>query len=151
MEKEILMRVLIVDDEPCVAETLEAGLVSAGHQVLSASTGGEALQIVTLSAKKRKPVELLLTDLIIPGVNGLELIRSAGWLLPGLAAILITAYGVNNVRKEVMSLGSCQYLEKPFNIAELTNVIDMLFEKGRSTPASCEMAARSREESETTS
>jgi len=139
------MRVLVVDDEPCVADTLEAGLVSAGHQVVTAPNGGRALQIVTLSAKKRNPVDLLVTDLIMPGVNGLDLIRSARQLLPGLAAILITAYSVNNVRKEVMSLGHCQYLEKPFNITELTNVIDMLFKNGRSTPASYNgMVTRSR-------
>jgi len=130
MRKEILMRVLIVDDEPCMVDTLEAGLVSAGHQVDTASNGGQALQIVTLSTKRRTPVELLVTDLIMPGVNGLDLIRSARKLLPALPAILITAYEVNGVRKEVVSLGSCEYLEKPFNIAELTTAINKVTGNG---------------------
>ena len=111
------MKVLVVDDEPGMVNTLEAGLVSAGYQVVTASNGGQALQIIKLSSKKAEPVGLLVTDLIMPGINGLDLVELARQLLPGLPAILVTAYGVDNVCKDAMSLGSCEYLEKPFNMS----------------------------------
>ena len=125
------MKVLVVDDEPGMVNTLEAGLVSAGYQVVTASNGGQALQIIKLSSKKAEPVGLLVTDLIMPGINGLDLVQSARQLLPGLPAILVTAYGVDNIRKDVMSLGSCEYLEKPFNMSDLTTVINQLIGNGR--------------------
>jgi len=117
------MKVLIVDDERDLVSALEAGLVSCGYQVVTAINGRQALHIINHSMKKAEPVELLVTDLIMPGINGFDLIRSARQVLPELRAILITAYGVSNLRKEAISLGHCEYLEKPFNLSELTTVI----------------------------
>lgn len=121
------MRVLIVDDEPGTLNILEAGLVSVGHQVVTASNGRQALQLIKVSGKKEGSVELLVTDLIMPGINGFDLIQSARQLLPGLPAILITAYGVANTRNQTRDLGRCECLEKPFSISELTSAITKLY------------------------
>ncbi|RLB80477.1 MAG: hypothetical protein DRH17_11825 [Deltaproteobacteria bacterium] len=119
-----MVKILIVDDGRGTLNALKAGLTSFGYQVLTAAHGPQALKIIESSIEKAEPVELMVTDLKMPGVNGLELIRSAREVRPGLAAILMTAYGDDNIRKEVKDLGCCKYIDKPFRPESLVKMIE---------------------------
>lgn len=118
------MKILIVDDDPGTRNALKAGLTSFGYQVLAAADAPEALKIIESSINSVEPVEIMVTDLKMPGMNGLELIRSAKKMRSGLAAILMTAYGDNHIREEVTNLGRCKYIDKPFGPVTLLNMIE---------------------------
>ena len=122
------MRVLIVDDDAGTLHTLMTGLTSCGFQVTSAKNGHQALSLIESSNKDPVPVALMVTDLKMPGMDGIKLIKRAQELSPGLLAILITAYGDDDVHKETMKLNRCAYLEKPFTPNTLLKVIKDIVE-----------------------
>ncbi|MFB0532955.1 MAG: response regulator, partial [Desulfatiglandales bacterium] len=105
------MKILIVDYDPVTLNVLSASLTSLGHQVITAKNGREALDILTSSVNRDEQVKLLLTDLEIPYMSGLELIRSVRKMIPGLPAILMTAFSDRRVRDEVRRLDCCVYME----------------------------------------
>ena len=117
------MKILAVDDDQAVLNSLDASLTSFGYHVVTAKNGFEAIKIIQSSGSENEPVGFLITDLKMSGMNGIELIRSARELIPGLKAILVTAYGDNNVRKDIKDLECCGYLEKPFEPEKLHNLI----------------------------
>ena len=127
------MRILVVDDDPGTLNAIKAGLISFGHEVLTAENGRRALKIIESFYGKQEPLNLLLTDMKMPGMNGLELVMSARRIEPDLYAIIMTAYGEEAyVRKRMEDIGGCGYVDKPFRPETLQQVI----EKTRSTASS---------------
>lgn len=120
------MKILVVDDDQGSVNALKACLMSGGYQIITAINGLEALKEINQSIEQSEPVGLMVTDLIMPEVNGMDLIQSARKLLPELSAVLVTAYGVNQVREHIMKLGNCSYLEKPFNPEVLMEMISKI-------------------------
>jgi len=120
------VKILIVDDDPGTLNALNAGLSSFGHQVIVAQRGSEALEIIQGSDEELGAVDLVITDLKMPGTNGLDLIRSVRKTRPGLASVLMTAFGNDDVRKEAVALGACGYIEKPFTPETLLQTIKSL-------------------------
>jgi CheY-like chemotaxis protein len=112
--------VLIVDDEPKVAFFLGKGLERSGHDydISLAQSGEEALEIL-----KKSRVDLLVTDLRMPGINGLELIRWVKASSPDTRTILITAYGNDEVEAEARRLEAYRYITKPFDIGDFTETV----------------------------
>ena len=108
------MKILIADDDPTTVNALRAWLVRCGYQVATATNAREALREINQSIEQSEPVELMVADFVMPGMNGLDLIRSARELLPRLSAVLITAYGISEIREEAMKLDCCAFVEKPF-------------------------------------
>ncbi len=106
--------VLIVDDEEMYRRALERILVRAGYQVTTARDAGEALNLVST-----QPVDLVLTDVKMPGVNGLELVRQVRDVDPDLPCIVITGYGGTDSSIEALRAGAFWYLEKPFEQSNL--------------------------------
>ncbi|MBL6080805.1 response regulator [Belnapia sp. T18] len=84
-------RILLVDDDPLVLRVFKVQLAEAGHAVLAAGGGAEALAMLD----RGEAVDLLVTDLSMPGMDGVELIRAAQGRRPGLPAVLITGHPVN--------------------------------------------------------
>jgi DNA-binding NtrC family response regulator len=74
-------------------------------------------------ANPTSSVDLLITDLQMPQMNGMELIQAAKDMRPGLVAVQITAHGDDHVRKVTKSLGFCEYLDKPFGPERFLNLI----------------------------
>jgi len=107
-------RILLVDDERILKTALAAALRQDGYEVLLADSGEQAL-----GAAEATPVDLLLTDVRMPGMDGLELLRTLRGRQPGLAAIVMTAYGSVETAVEAMRLGASDFLTKPFKVAEL--------------------------------
>jgi CheY-like chemotaxis protein len=111
--------ILVVDDEPRVAFFLSKALEHADHDydVSIAHSGEEALEILSHSS-----VDLLVTDLRMPGISGLELMRWARASSPKTRTILITAYGNDDVETEAHRLEAYRYITKPFSLDAFTQV-----------------------------
>ncbi len=114
--------VLVVDDEELYRNALERILTRSGHQVHSARNASEALGIVS-----SENIDLVLSDVQMPGINGLELVRQLREVEPDLPCIVITGYGTAQSSLEALRAGAFWYLEKPFEQANL-NVIRRLVE-----------------------
>ena len=103
-------RVLVVDDEEAVRRVAGATLSRAGHEPLLAADGPEALGLLTEGA----PIDLLITDLEMPGMNGLELAKLARATCPGLGVLFISGYP-DRVLSTATDTGTIDLLEKPFS------------------------------------
>ena len=98
---------------------LELDLAEAGFQTLSASDSETGLDLV-----RREHVDLVLTDLKLPGMTGLEFLRSAKLLQPALPVIVMTAYGSVETAVEAMKAGASDYVLKPFSLAEMRMAVE---------------------------
>ncbi|HEV8245271.1 MAG TPA: sigma-54 dependent transcriptional regulator, partial [Polyangiaceae bacterium] len=119
-------RVLIVDDEANARTALTELLRDENLQVESAADGFKALPKLEEFAP-----EVLLTDLRMPGMDGLELMRRAQELDPETAVVVMTAYGAVDTAIAAIRQGAADYLTKPINIDELTIVIERVLERRR--------------------
>ncbi len=113
-------KILLVDDEPGMLRYIKTLLEVEEHKVATASTGEEAIEIV----EKGMTPDLVLLDLLMPGIDGLETLESLRKLRPGLKVVILSC--VNDTKKVVQAirLGATDYITKPFQKAELDNVID---------------------------
>ncbi|HUS28001.1 MAG TPA: sigma-54 dependent transcriptional regulator [Kofleriaceae bacterium] len=116
--------VLLVDDEPGVLFTLSEVLTERGHRVLTAKSGAEALT-------KLDDAETVVTDLSMPGMDGLELMSQIVARDPALPILLLTAHGSERVAVAAMKNGAYDYLAKPFDIDEIAVVIERALEARR--------------------
>ncbi|MDQ3341297.1 MAG: sigma-54 dependent transcriptional regulator [Myxococcota bacterium] len=116
--------VLLVDDEPGVLFTLSELLTERGHRVLTARSGDEALT-------KLEDADTVVTDLSMPGMDGLELMGQIVQRDPQLPVLLLTAHGSERVAVAAMKQGAYDYLAKPFDIDEIAVVIERALEARR--------------------
>ena len=107
-------RVLVVDDERSMRELLAIVLQREGYAVLTAENGQTA--IATL---EREPVDLLICDIKMPDMNGVEVLRAAKRIDQDMVAMMVTAFASTQTAVEAMRLGACDYLSKPFDVDEL--------------------------------
>jgi len=119
-------RVLIVDDEANARTALAELLRDEGYTVDTAPDGFKALPKVEEFAP-----DLLLTDLKMPGIDGIELMRKAREIDPDLASVVMTAHGTIDTAVGAMRQGAADYLTKPINVDELTIVIERVLERRR--------------------
>ncbi|HVO12232.1 MAG TPA: sigma-54 dependent transcriptional regulator [Vicinamibacteria bacterium] len=103
-----MARILVVDDEPGVRQFLAEALEDEGHAVSQAADGRQAAERL-----RRQGFELLITDLRMPGMDGLELVRFARAEQPEMEVIVLTAHGTVESAVEAMKLGAFDYLQKP--------------------------------------
>ena len=115
--------ILVVDDDRHVLEVLEARLSSGGFQVLKATGGHEALKIV-----KAQQVDLMISDMKMPGMGGMDLLTEVRSLRPGLPLIFLTAYGTIPDAVRAVRAGAVDYLAKPFDGRELLRKIRKILE-----------------------
>lgn len=118
------MRILIVDDDTGTLNSLKACAVSAGLDVVEANSPGRALAHIAASVDQGAGIDVLVTDLKMPGMDGLELIQTARKVRADLRAILMTAYGRERVKNRLSELGGCNYLEKPFSPEEFIHAVN---------------------------
>jgi two-component system response regulator PilR (NtrC family) len=107
-------RILIVDDEPSMREMLRIVLRRDGYDVIVAESGLQAIE-----ALKQEPIDLLLSDIRMPDVSGVEVLRAAKELNRDVVAFMMTAYASTDSAVEAMRLGAVDYFTKPFNMDEL--------------------------------
>ena len=102
-------KILVVDDEAIVRESLRDWLADAGYQVLTAENGPRALEVI----EKEKP-SIMIADLVMPGMDGIELMKRARAQQPGIEVVIITAYASIPTAITAMKEGAYDYIEKPF-------------------------------------
>jgi two-component system response regulator AtoC len=110
--------VLIVDDEPLTLRTLGRALDAESFEVLLASTGEEAINLLT----EQKP-DLALVDLVLPGITGIEVLRQAKTLSPSTVVVMMSAHHMVERAVEAMKLGAYDYLIKPFHVADMVHTL----------------------------
>jgi len=119
-------KILVVDDEAIVRDSLRDWLSDVGHQVLTAENGSQALEII----QKGKP-SVAIVDLVMPGMDGIELLKRAREISPGIEVIIITAYGSIPTAITAMREGAYDYIEKPFCPEKVELLIEKLVEHQR--------------------
>jgi two-component system, OmpR family, response regulator ResD len=125
-------KVLVVDDEPTIAEVVSRYLERAGYEARVASSGEDALAQST-----RERPDLVVLDLMLPGIDGLEVMRRLRQQDRGRTAIiLLTARGEESDRIVGLRLGADDYVVKPFSPAELVARVDALVRRLDPEPAS---------------
>ncbi|XXT18540.1 response regulator [Sorangium sp. So ce429] len=122
------LRIILVDDEEALVWSLSNRLIKQrpGYTVESVTDGHAALRLF-----ESGPVDLLITDICMQGMHGLELIMAARKRLPGLPVIVMTAYPTADLRQEVAQRGSIEYLEKPFEFDHFLRSVDEVLEGKR--------------------
>jgi len=102
-------KILVADDETIVRESLRDWLSDCGYQVFIAENGHQALEII-----EKERLSIVITDLVMPGMDGIELMKRAKDILPTIGVIIITAYGSITTAIAAMKEGAYDYIEKPF-------------------------------------
>ncbi len=118
-------RILVVEDDPDVALALHLQLKGMGHEVLTVGDGQEALRAID-----QVEPGLLLIDLMLPKVNGMDVLKYARENWPDLPAIMITAHGTIPLVVEAMKAGAADFITKPFDGDYLKLVIDKALAQG---------------------
>jgi len=122
-DKDKLKQVLIVDDEEDILWSLQNNLCNDSLKVdiLSASSGEQALEILN----KSKQIDLVITDIKMPGISGLDLLIEIKNRYPYTSVIVMTAFPSNEYKREAILKGSLHFLEKPFDINELREMVTL--------------------------
>jgi len=117
------VKILVVDDEAIMRQSLRDWLSDVGHEVLTAGNGFQALEII----EKEKP-GIVIADLVMPGMDGIELLKKAKETSPNIEVIIITAYGSIPTAINAIREGAYGYIEKPFCPDQAELLIDKLVE-----------------------
>jgi DNA-binding NtrC family response regulator len=112
-------RILVVDDQPEMAEMVADGLCQRGYEGWAVARGSDALHLL-----RTQHIDALVTDLRMPGVDGLSLLRASAALDPGRPVIVMTAYGSVDTAIEAVECGTWQYLIKPFRMDVLARLLE---------------------------
>ncbi|WP_020674946.1 sigma-54-dependent transcriptional regulator [Geopsychrobacter electrodiphilus] len=116
-------KILVVDDEHLIRWSLEQSLKKQGYEVSTAGSGEEALRLV-----QEETPDLVLLDIQLPGMNGMEVLEKIKELEEDVIVIMVTALGVLETAVKAMRLGAYDYINKPFNLDELAIVIKKALE-----------------------
>ncbi|HEY5501565.1 MAG TPA: response regulator [Candidatus Humimicrobiaceae bacterium] len=119
-------RILIVDDEKNIRTTLSAYLISLGYEQEIAVNGQEALDKL-----KDSKYDLVLLDIKMPVMNGIQILKEMRRLEDKTNVIMITAYGTIENAVESMKLGAVDFISKPFTLENLKSVIDAVFSRDK--------------------
>jgi len=106
--------VLLVEDEPMVRSVAERALTRHGYTVLTADNGEEALEIIA----RDEPIDLLISDVVMPGMDGPTVVREARKSRPDLKILFMSGYAEEQLRKSI-DIENVNFLPKPFSVTEL--------------------------------
>jgi two-component system NtrC family response regulator len=123
-----MAQVLLVEDDQTLLMALANALSVLGHQVVTAVNGKEALAIF-----RQSPPDATITDIKMPEMSGLELLREIRKIDPKASFLVITAYPTLEGMVEAIDLGVVDYLTKPFKVAELEAGLDRALAKRKAT------------------
>jgi len=116
--KNVKNKILIIDDEPQLVESLAVRLKASGYAVSTAPDG-----VSGINKFKEEPPDLVILDIMMPGLSGLDTLRELKQLKFGVPVIMLTAYGTPESAIEALHLGAYDHLSKPFNTATLLEMI----------------------------
>lgn len=117
-------RLLIVEDEDTLCESLQRVLSRDGYEVEIAGSAEAALALL-----ERKTFDLIISDIILPGLSGIELLKKYRARVPGQKVIIMTAYASMEVAVESIKAGACDFMVKPLMHDELKRAVRKALEK----------------------
>jgi len=118
--------ILIVDDEKNIRLTLSQSLETLGGEIDTAANGEEAL-----SKLKEREFGLILLDIRMPGMDGMEVLRQVREIRPDIRVIMITAYGTVESAVEAIKLGAVDFLQKPFDPEEIRELVSRVMDRDK--------------------
>jgi two-component system response regulator PilR (NtrC family) len=119
-------RILIVEDEPSMRELLAIALKKEGYDVSTAEGGEPAIEAI-----RREAFDLVITDVRMPKVDGIQVLKAVKELVPNTVVIMITAFSSTETAVEAMKLGAYDYITKPFKLDEIRLIIKNALERKR--------------------
>src|SRR5215210_3796363 len=119
-----MANLLIVDDEQSMRQLLSLVFGREGHQVRSAENGLRALELL-----RAAPADLIISDVKMPDMGGIELLKAARELLPDVVVVMMTAFATVETAREAFKLGADDFIQKPFDIEELKLIVAKGLEK----------------------
>lgn len=119
-----MARILLAEDDRSMRDFLTLALTKAGHSVTAAADGLEALQ----QLEHKTDYDLLLTDIVMPGMDGIELSQRATTLCPHVKVMFITGFAAVTLGQNNKRAGDAKVLSKPFHLKELVGQINTLLE-----------------------
>lgn len=128
------MRILVVEDEPLLRDGLKDLLAGAGHAVEAVGDGRAGAERALA-----EPFDLLLLDLMLPGLDGLEVCRRVRTARPSLPVLMLTARGGEEDKVKGLRTGADDYVTKPFGAKELLARVEALGRRARSVPSGPEV------------
>ena len=126
MEAVGKVRILVVDDEEIVCDMLFDALSQTGYTVKTAKDGNDAIAQI-----ENEPFEIVITDLKMPGMSGMELLQRVQKINPDICVLIITAYSTIESAVGAMKQGAYDYICKPFELEEMKVVIERAVERQR--------------------
>jgi two-component system response regulator HydG len=132
MDQQI--RVLVVDDDEPHAEAVAESLERVGYECVVATSGREGLRLI-----EEQTFDIIITDLIMEGVGGLEILAKAKRELPDAEVVILTGHGTIKTAVTAMQAGAMHYLTKPLDIAELRTVVEKASQTLRLTRSNIEL------------
>ncbi|OHB95083.1 MAG: hypothetical protein A3I59_03220 [Planctomycetes bacterium RIFCSPLOWO2_02_FULL_50_16] len=116
--------ILVVDDDPEIVTLLSKILLNEGYNVMDAQNGLKALRKV-----EKGGIDLVILDLIMPEMGGIEVLKRLGDIAPKLPVIVLTGHGDLQTAREAMMLGAYEYITKPFDADFVKAVVKKAFKK----------------------
>jgi DNA-binding response OmpR family regulator len=116
--------VMIVEDDPAIRRLYSFLLSNSGYEVLEAEDG-----LVALERYEEQPCHLIITDMNMPRMGGMELVRELRKRKSEVYVIMVTAYGTADTERMALDLGANQYIAKPFDFEELEGRVRDYFEE----------------------
>ncbi|MBI3752820.1 MAG: sigma-54-dependent Fis family transcriptional regulator [Deltaproteobacteria bacterium] len=116
-------KILVIDDEPLMRISVADALIAEGYEVKGVESGREGMDLICKNA-----YDVIMTDLKLPEVDGLEILKTALKCFPKSKVIMITAYGSVDTAVEAMKQGAYDYITKPFSMDELLIIVKRLIE-----------------------
>lgn len=119
-----MLRILLAEDDQVMREYLTRALERAGYAVAAVDRGTAAIPLL-----ETEPFDLLLTDIVMPEMDGIELARRAAEMVPGLRVMFITGFAAVTL-KAGREMPNARVLSKPFHLRDLVAEVDRVFEMG---------------------
>lgn len=115
-------KILVADDEEVIRDLFYDFLDGKGYEVVTANDGKEAIDKI-----KEEEIDAAFIDVILPGKDGLEVLREIKKIRPGVEVIMITAYEVKDELKAARQEGAYACLQKPFRVKEVIDILEKIF------------------------
>jgi len=118
--------ILLVDDEDMIIDVGQDILKLFGYNVLTAKDGKEAIQAYK---KNQDKIDMVILDMIMPGMNGGEVYNKLKEINPGIKVLLSSGYSINGQASEILERGCSGFIQKPFNMTDLSKIIREILDK----------------------
>jgi len=128
-------KVLLIDDEASLRRSLTLGLMQKGYETETCESGMKGLKLLESFKKKQIPLDYAVIDVRLPDIDGIKLLKVLKFNYPELPVIVITGYGSAAIAADAKTENADAYLEKPFTVEELTNILAEIPQKEQSLSA----------------